>query len=238
MAGLTAAQVSEFGFVVLFTGSQVTNIDESVIPVFTIVAITTIFASSYLIIYSDKIYKILLPFFNLLGPDKYRQAELMPSIYDTWVVGFHRIGIRVCHALKKTGSNFAVIDFDPNAMHELNKHKIPSVFGDISDVEFLESLPLAGSRMIIMTIPSLEDQINLINHVRKLNSKIIILANAYHYDHSKVLYAVGADYVMMPHLLGADWISDILMKKRLTRKYFTGLKDEQINNVNKILPAH
>ncbi len=230
MAGLTAAQVSEFGFVLLFTGGQITDLEENVVPIFTLVAIATIFTSSYLIIYSEKIYKRLLPIFNLFGPDKYRQAEIMPALCDTWVVGYHRIGIKVCHALEKTRSKFSVIDYDPNALQELHKRNISSIFGDIADIEFLENLPIAGAKMIIMTIPSLDDQISLISHVRRLNSKIIILANAYHYSHAQTLYGAGADYVMMPHLLGADWISGLLMKKRLTRKYFTGLKNEQINN--------
>jgi hypothetical protein len=39
---------------------------------------------------------------------------------------------------------------------------------------------------------------------------------------------------MMPHLLGADWISGLLMKKRLTKKYFTSLKNEQIKKATKI----
>lgn len=234
MAGLTAAQVSEFGFVVLFTGNQVTKLDANIVPIFTIVAIVTIFCSSYLIIYNEKIYKLLLPVFNLFGPDKYRQKEIMPSIHDIWVVGHHRIGVKVCHALKKNKTNFCVIDYDSNVIHDLKQKNIPSIFGDISDIEFLESLPIAGAKMIIMTIPGLEDQINLINHVRKINSKIIILANAYHFDNSRALYAIGADYVMMPHLLGADWISGMLTKKRLTRKYFTALKSEQIDNIEDV----
>jgi hypothetical protein len=232
LAGLTAAQVSEFGFVVLFIGSQVVTLDEKVVPIFTIVAITTIFASSYLILYSDKIYKLLLPFFHLFGSDKYRQTEPIPSIYDTWVVGYHRIGIKVCHALRETNSKFSVIDYDPKTIHQLNKNNVPCVFGDISDVEFLESLPIAGAKMVVMTIPSLEDQINLINHVRKINSKLIILANAYHYEQSKALYIAGADYVMMPHLLGADWISSMLMKKKHTKRYFTSLKKEQKSSID------
>lgn len=234
LAGLTAAQVSEFGFVVLFSGSQIGNLDENIVPIFTMVAISTIFISSYLIIYSNKIYKFILPFLNLFGPDKYRQIEKTPHIYDIWVVGHHRIGVKVCQVLKKIKSKFCVIDYDPNVIHELNKKKISSIFGDISDVEFLESLMISSSKMIIMTIPSVEDQINLLSHARKINPKIIILANAYHYNDAQELYDSGADYVMMPHLLGADWISGLLMKKRLTKKYFTSLKNEQIKKATKI----
>lgn len=237
LAGLTAAQVSEFGFVLLFTGNQLGFLDESVVPIFTIVAIITIFASSYLIINSERIYRLLLPFFNIFGPDKYRQSERLPAIYEIWVVGHHRIGLKVCHALKEKKANFCVIDYDPNVIGELNRRNTPSVFGDVSDIEFLQGLPIAGARLIIMTIPAVEDQINFINHARKLNPKIIIIANAYHYDNAKSLYGAGADYVMMPHLLGADWISGLLAKKYLTRKFFTGLKAEQISDADKFLPA-
>lgn len=231
LAGLTAAQVSEFGFVVLFIGSQFVDLDERVVPIFTIVAITTIFTSSYLIIYSDKIYKFMLPFFKFFGPDKHRQSESVPAVYDTWVVGYHRIGIKVCHALTKNGSNFSVIDCDPKIINESMSRNIPSFFGDISDIEFLESIPITGAKMIVMTIPSLEDQINLIKHVRKMNSKLIILANAYHYEQSNELYSAGADFVMMPHLLGADMISGMLMEKRLTKRYFKTLKTKQKDNI-------
>lgn len=231
LAGLTAAQVSEFGFVVLFIGSQVVELNESIVSIFTIVAIATIFTSSYLIIYSEKIYLFLLPFFNLFGKDKYRQTELAPAIFDIWVVGHHRIGIKVCHALKKKKANFSVIDYDPKTIRELKKHETPCVFGDISDVEFLESLLIGGAKMIIMTIPSLNDQLSLISYARKINPKIIIIANAYDQKHAIELYEFGVDYVMMPHLLGADWISSILIKKRLTRKYFNGLRKEQTDNV-------
>jgi len=228
LAGLTAAQVSEFGFVMLYTGRQIGHVDSTVISIFTLVAIITIFTSSYLILYSEQMYRFLLPVFRWFGPDQYRQFNRVPPAYDIWVVGHHRIGQRVCQTLKQLKAKFSVIDYNPDAIAEMKERGIPSIFGDIADVEFLESLQIAGARLVIMTIPSVEDQVNLINHVRKFNPSILVIANAYQQDDAQSLYQAGADYVMMPHLMGADWIAETLKKKRLSRKFFSELRTQQM----------
>lgn len=227
LAGLTAAQVSEFGFVILFTGIQMGHLSQSALPVFTIVALSTIFISSYLITYGERLYNFLLPVFNLFGKDKRRQENRVATVYDAWVIGYHRIGRRVCEALREMHVDFAVIDFDPSAIKALRRQKIPSFFGDISDVEFIHDLPLANSKLLVMTLPSTDDQISLINDVRKSSGHTLIIANAAQYADMDILYQAGADYVMMPHLLGGNWIADILKTKDWSSETFFNLKVDQ-----------
>lgn len=227
LSGLTAAQVSEFGFVMLFTGKQVGVISGNEIPVFTLVAIATIFASSYLIMYNEQIYRFLLPLFQLVGPDKLRQSSRPPRSYDAWVVGYHRIGKKVTEALKELKVSFAVIDFDPQAIEELHKKRIPSVFGDIADVEFLGDLPIGSAELIVMTIPTVDDQVNFITHARKVHPDILIIANAYYPHEAQELYEEGADYVMMPHAVGGSWIAKTLKAKKITRESLAKLRARQ-----------
>lgn len=227
LAGLTAAQVSEFGFVLLFAGRQSGHLSGQEIPIFTAVAISTIFISSYLIFYNEKIYRFLLPVFNLFGRDKYQQVEKTNKKFDAWVVGYHRIGIKVGEALTKLKKSYAVIDFDPTVANRLRKEKIPFYFGDIADIEFLQELSLAQSKIVIMTIPTVDDQINLIEFVRSINKKILIIANAYHKNDAKTLYDHGANFVMMPHFLGGHWISKVLSREKWTPKTMAQLKLEQ-----------
>ncbi|MBI5135396.1 cation:proton antiporter [Candidatus Uhrbacteria bacterium] len=227
LIGLTAAQVSEFGFVLLFTGQQIGHVDPSIISIFTIVAIVTIMTSSYLVYYGDRLYQWLQPLFRWFGPDRYRQPNAAAAVYDIWVVGHHRIGSRVCQALKALKANFSVIDYDPDAIRAMREQQIPSIFGDVADIEFLEQLRLASARLVIMTIPSVDDQVNLIEHVRRLNPRIMVLGNAYQKEDASTLYEAGADYVMMPHAMGADWIVSTLKQKKLTKKFFSQLRSEQ-----------
>lgn len=227
LSGLTSAQVSEFGFVLLFAGRQFGHIEGDVIAIFTAVAIVTIFVSSYLISYNEQIYRFLIPFFRLFGPDKRNQVEKVVPKYDAWIIGYHRIGMKVAEALSGLRKKYSVIDFDPEAIERLRKDKVPFYYGDVADVEFLENLPIANSKMVIMTIPAVDDQINLIKYIRKSGSKALVIANAYHRPDAKTLYQHGANFVMMPHLLGGEWISKILRKEKWDNKTLDALKKKQ-----------
>ena len=225
--GLTAAQVSEFGFVFLFAGRQSGHIQGDEVAIFTAVALITIFISSYLISYNEQIYRFFLPIFHLFGPDKHQQIELPPEDYDAWIVGYHRIGAKVAETMTELGTKFAVIDFDPSIIERLRNTNTPFYFGDIADIEFLEGLPVARSNIIVMTIPAVDDQINLIRHVRKINNELLIIGNAYHTADAETLYQHGANFVMMPHFLGGQWISKILKGKTWDTATLSEMKAEQ-----------
>ncbi|MCX6779394.1 MAG: cation:proton antiporter [Candidatus Magasanikbacteria bacterium] len=227
LIAITAAQVSEFGFVMLYAAKQLGYVDSNIVSVFTLIAIVTIFTSSYLILYNEAIYRAFIPFFELFGKDKHRQLNNVPSLYDVWLVGYHRIGRQVGKALKELHIKFAVIDFDPRVIREMRKTKTPAFFGDVADIEFLDDLPLPSAKMIVMTIPAVDDQVNLIVYVHKYNKDVLIIANAYHTYEAKALYAAGANYVMMPHLLGGNWIAEMLKSKKWTKKNLLSLKKEQ-----------
>jgi Trk K+ transport system NAD-binding subunit len=228
LAGLTAAQVSEFGFVLLYAGAGLGFVSGRELSIFTMVAIITIFISSYLIIYNEKIYRWLIPWFNLFGADKRQQSEKVSETFDAWIIGYHRIGRHVCRALNEKGLRVAVIDYDPSASLEAaNAQNTSLFFGDAADLEFVENLPLASSKLVVITIPALDDQVTVIDHLKQSNSGAFIVANAYQYFEIEKLYNAGADYVMMPHLVGGNWIAGILAKDDLTEEIFAGLRNDQ-----------
>ncbi|MFH1286175.1 MAG: cation:proton antiporter [Candidatus Magasanikbacteria bacterium] len=227
LAGVTAAQVSEFGFILLFTGYQFGQISGNELQVFTVVALVTIFISSYAITYNEQLYRKVLPIFNFFGPDKNKQTEKIVKPYDVWLFGYHRIGWKIGETLAQKNISFAVVDYNPKIITRLKDRGIPAFFGDAADVEFLESLPLDKTKLIISTLPEADDQITLISYLRKKKQGPRIIANLYHGRFLDEVYAAGADYVMMPHLLGGKWISDIIKKKSWTKDTFTKLKKDQ-----------
>ena len=226
-AGITAAQVSEFGFIVLFTGRQLGHLQGDEITIFTMVALATIFCSSYIITYNEQLYRFFMPFFRLFGKDQYRQIGKKVEEYDVWLFGYHRIGWKICEALAEKKIKFAVVDFNPAVINKLHKRNIRAFFGDASDIEFLHSLPLEKSELIISTIPESDDQKTLFQYVRNLSSKPIMIGNLYESMYLDDLYEAGADYVMMPHLLGGQWISEILRHHEWKKSNFKNLRKEQ-----------
>lgn len=227
MVGLTAAQVSEFGFVLLFAGERLGLTDRQDTAFFTLVALITIFASSYLITYNEHIFVFFKPWFQLFKKDRHVQAEAEKPLYDIWLVGAHRIGWRICQALVYKKVPFAIIDFNPETLAVAQKEGVPVYFGDAADVEFLSELPLDKAKLIISTIPDPHDQLTLIKHVRSLTKKTYIVATLTHAKFRDHLYAAGADYVMLPHVLGGELVADLIKRRTLTKQIFKDLRKEQ-----------
>jgi hypothetical protein len=75
LAGLTVAQISEFSLIVAALGLSLGHITKEVVGLITLVGVVTIFVSSYLILYSGQLYRILarpLRVFERRNP--YREA--------------------------------------------------------------------------------------------------------------------------------------------------------------------
>jgi len=216
LAALTSGQLSEFGFIILFAGAL--YLDGRELAIFTVAAIITIFFSSYLMSYSYRLYNFLMPFFLLFGRDSFVQPEVKKEKFTAIIFGYHRTGWKIGEALKKKGIKFAAVDFNPESVSHFRHQGIRTFFGDASDIEFLRSLPLAEAKIVISTIPSPEDQLVLINFVRKHNPRAVMIASLYHKKYLPHLYRAGADYVILPHLLGGAWAADIVEKGELGRR--------------------
>ena len=123
--------------------------------------------------------------------------------------------------------NFAVVDFDTMAVKKLQDRGIPHFFGDLTEVEFLEELPIKEAKMIISTLPKAEDQIMLIKYVRDVNDKALMLANLSHKGYLEEMYQAGADYILMPHLQAGMWMAEILKNNSWSRQTFKKLTNMQ-----------
>jgi len=228
LAAVTTGQVSEFGFIIIFTAISTNYLFGSELAVLTIVALITIIISSYFVTYNEQIYRKVLPLLNKFGVDENRNIkEETIKEYPVWIFGYHRIGWKVCEALSEKRVKFAVVDFDPAAISKLKHRGIPAYFGDAADVEFLQELPLTKAKLIVSTLPEADDQKTLISYVHQNNKKVHIIANLYHSDHLQELYQAGADYVMMPHLLGGQWIAEILKDHPWSKSTFKKIKKAQ-----------
>ncbi len=235
LIGLCAAQVSEFGFILLFVGQSFGHVLPRQIGVYTFVALVTIFISSYMLTYNKYIYRWLTPFFRLFGRDRQSSvpADEIKKKVDVWVFGYHRVGWKLCESLKKQKKKFAVVDFNPEACKRIIDLGYPAFFGDIGDTEFLRQLPLKSSQMVILTVSDPEDELTAIKYLRSINKQLVIVGTLNHVRYLNDLYKAGADYVMMPHLLGGIWMADILKNSKWDRKKFASLYNEQQRDLEK-----
>ncbi|MFA6304789.1 MAG: cation:proton antiporter [Patescibacteria group bacterium] len=238
LAGITSAQVSEFGFVLLLMGKNNGQVGEQEMAVFTLVAIGTIFISSYLITHSEKIFAALDPLLSFFSKDKRIQLEDQPITHDVWVVGYHRLGWKICEVLHETKTNFGVIDFNPEVISRLKRKGWPAYFGDIGDMEFLNSLPLGQAKLVVSTASNVEDQLTLIKNIRIHSQKTCIITDIAEGKYRDSLYEAGSNYVMTPHILGGNWLGHIIKTKGINKKILEGLKADQEREIVAGLPIH
>lgn len=202
MAGLTVAQISEFSLIIIFLGNQLGHFGEQVISIMTIVAMITFTLSTYAIIHSRKLYKILEPLLGIFERKKLTENQTNETdvTNHTVIVGAHRLGMNMIEMLDNgENSSIVIVDFDPDRTKELSKQGFTVVFGDIADDEVRDRANIESAKLIVTTVPDIEDNIILIRNARRDNSDVQIIAMAQYDTDIQDLYLAGANYVIMPY---------------------------------------
>ncbi|MBC8435232.1 cation:proton antiporter [archaeon] len=210
-AGLTVAQISEFSLLFVALGVSVGHLTGEILSLITIVGLITISGSTYLVTYSDKIYPFFARFLSIFERKNVRKdIGKVGGNYDLVLFGYNRIGYDLLDSFKKLKKKFLVVDYNPEIIRELEDLKIKCLYGDVDDKEFLESLDLSKTKMIVSTVPSFETNMLLMNHMKETNKDAILIMTSHNIDGANELYAAGATYVIMPHFLGGSHASMLI----------------------------
>jgi len=119
LAGLAVAQISEFSLIIAALGFNLGHLDETVLSLITLVGIITIGISTYMIIYSDKLYNILSPYLGIFEKKETKDEISKYSklgTYDVILFGGHRIGRVVIDNFKDRKDKLLVIDYNPDIL--------------------------------------------------------------------------------------------------------------------------
>ncbi|MEK7067567.1 MAG: NAD(P)-binding protein, partial [Patescibacteria group bacterium] len=148
--------------------------------------------------------------------------------YDTILFGYNRIGYDFTRAFKKLGRNFLIVDFNPPVIKRLQAEGLNCQYGDADDIEFLAELPLAKIKLAVSTIPDFPTNLLLIKTAKRINKKIIIMVISHNIQEAEELYQAGASYVILPHFLGGNFASALIVKHGLNAKKYSR---EKINHL-------
>lgn len=229
MSALTVAQISEFSLILATLGMQMGHLDQQTLSLITLVGIITITVSSYLILYSEKIYPVLSNWLGWLELIKNNKRERTThDEYTAVLFGYDRVGSDFIEAFKKLDQSYCVIDFNPAAVDRMQKDGLPFFYGDASDIEFLEDLPFGKVKLVVSTVPDLETNRLIVHYMKSLNAKCITIVLANTTQHAEELYEIGASYVILPHHLGAVHTVKLINKLGLDHALFTEEKEKHL----------
>lgn len=229
--GLTVAQISEFSLILLMLAVKAGQLSESHMALATIVGMVTISGSTIMILQSDRLYGWLAPVLKFFERKSTITDSNTTESFDAILFGCHRIGSDFLTSIQKKHRRILVVDFDPQIVQQLKTKRIPVRYGDAGDEDFLETLQIERSKLIISTIPDFDTNALLLERYRTINQRGVIVVIAQHLYEANELYKRGASYVMMPHHMGGNYVALLIEKYGADRNVFIAEKAKHLKHL-------
>lgn len=232
-AGLTVAQISEFSLILASLGFQMGALSKDVLSLITLVGLVTIAGSTYLILYSEKIYPKVEALLSLLELKKTQRRDALSRSHDAILFGYQRVGDDFLKAFERMGLVPLVVDFNPESIQILERQDVLCRYGDAHDVEFLAELDFSRVRYVVATLPEFETTRQIVQAVRRVNKRAIIVVFSHNRDETLALYAEGASYVVVPHYLGAEYATRLIGRLGIDKSAYRALREKHFMYLEK-----
>ena len=215
LAGLTVAQISEFSLIVGALGVSLGHITPDIMGLITLVGVVTIFASTYMILYSGALYRRISRFLRVFERGvPFRETscdnpDLLPP-GEIILVGLGSYGSSVAEHLLERRKPVLGVDFDPRVLQVWQARDIPVLYGDMADPEIHEQLPLGKARWVVSTVRSPDLNLPLLRMLqhRGFKGKVALTARS---EEEAVQYReAGAHLILRPFADAAEQAADNL----------------------------
>ena len=227
--GFTVAQISEFSLILIVLGMKFGHLDQRVLSVVTLVGLITIFGSTYLILYSDKIYRWLEPYLGIFERKVPTEHYNKNKAHTVVLFGSNRIGYDFMEKFKEHGYTFLVVDHNPETIEKLRQEGVDAEYGDAGDFDFLEALELNGVELAVSTIPDAETNLLINKAIKAHNPGAVVMVVAHRIKDALAHYDEGVDYVILPHFLGGKYASEIMIKLQKDENELSSIKKAHID---------
>jgi len=220
MTALMLTQVSEFSIILVILGSQKGFIDPQIVALLTFIALISIAVSTYLVTFSDKVYGVFEERLNLFERKKFEGEALPSERNDLVLFGYQRGGHEFINLFKKMKRPYVVIDYDPEVIDVVERRKINYLYGDATDMELLEEAGVSQAKLVVSTIPDYQINSLILKYLADNNPRSISIIHADDPGEAAKMYAAGASYVILPHYIGSEKVSEFISRSGLAKSAF------------------
>jgi Kef-type K+ transport system membrane component KefB len=198
-SAVASGQVSEFAFILLGLGAANGLIAGHIVSLGGLTGLMTIAVSSYLILYSDGLYRfvkrfhLLVPFRAKQEPDKETILERNGHII---VVGMNALGREIVKQLALRSERVLAIDTDPKKLEGLGA--ADTLIGSVEYESVVEEIGMREARLVVSAL-----QIEDANHLLAYRCRALKVPCAIHaFDVSVVddLLDLDTAYLLMPNV--------------------------------------
>jgi len=219
-ASLALAQVSEFSIVLILIAQSKGLLARDVVSAIVLMTLISIAASTYMIIFSDRLFNFFEKYLGLFERRKTHSEQRPEASYELVLFGYQRGGHEFINLFKKLKKKYVVVDYDPEVIDVIEQRKLNYLYGDATDVELLEEAGVDHAKLIVSTIPDYQTNLVLLSYIKAKNHDAIVVIHADDPYEAAKLYEAGASYVILPHYIGSEKISEFIAKSGLAKSAF------------------
>ncbi|RAL25299.1 portal protein [Lujinxingia litoralis] len=194
---ISLAQISEFGFIFAAMALSAGMIGKEVLSIVAVVGLATIAISSFLIQYSDQLYRLahtsgLLKIFGAGGRPDEEGGRHGPSDHVI-VVGMNPLGRELVRRLEASGQAVVAVDTDAAKLRDLPAE---TVLGNVEHPSVFEEAGLEHARAVISALHI--DDTNRLIAIKARRVGIPVAIHAFDGALRSELEALEVDYLITP----------------------------------------
>lgn len=228
------SQISEFSIILIVLAASTGLASEHVVTVMTLVALITIVFSTYLMQYDDKLYRHFQKPLSFFERRKLQRELESLGQYQLVLIGFRKGGYEFVRTFRQMKKAYVVIDYNPEVIEDLEQQGIHHIYGDATDVEFLEELGVHRAELVVSVIGDSATNEQIAAYLKQHNHGALFVCHASNYDTAAELYKKGAAYVILPHFIGTQQLSTFIRENGTDKKAFEKYRAHHLTEIGKI----
>jgi len=230
LAGFFQGQTSEFSLILMAQGLVLGHVTKSSFSMIVLITLITMSATPFFIANEHFFFSKFSKVLNILRrlPVKEKVEYITKNKKKIVLFGCHRMGRVFLKAFSKVKESVIVVDINPEITKKLTKQNISNIYGDIADPDVINKINFKDIKLAISTVPEKSDNLFIIKKVKEANPDTLIFVTSDHISEALELYKKGADYVILPQIVGGERCISLLKSIIKEKKQITKAKEDHI----------
>ena len=200
--GLSLAQAGEFSLIVLGATHDNGIIDDATMAIAIAIIVISLILTPALVELGGRLARVAskigtAPWVksSILRDPSHARLQRSNQTKHVIVAGYGPIGRLIAEKLERAGINYTIVELNPATVQEQSRRGRRVIFGDVSNVEVLESAGIGNAHALVLTIPDEEAALRACAVARRRAPDVFIAARTRVVSKRAGLMEVGANSV-------------------------------------------
>ena len=218
--GLSLAQAGEFSLIVLGATHDNGIIDDATMATAIAIVVISLIVTPALVELGGRLARVAskigtAPWIksSLLRDPTHARLHASNQAKHVIIAGYGPIGCLIAEELERAGINYTVVELNPATVQEQTRRGRRVIFGDVGNLEVLESAGIGSAHALVLTIPDEEAVLRACAVARRRAPDVFIAARTRVLSKRAGLMEVGADSVTVDETSAAAEMLRVVMAR-------------------------